>query len=156
MLFQFFDDWQVRPVAPYHAMRLLTREWAQPGGRVHSVFAAAGDLRDAKKRPLVTAYAVRRPDGRLSVLVLNKDPHRSLTVRLVTAAGGRTRALGGDLDLYQYSGKQFVWYFEPALRGHGYPKRNEPPEHHTLDAAQGAVVTLPPYSITVVRTHDRV
>jgi hypothetical protein len=155
MLFQFFDDWQIRPVAAYHAMRLLTQEWAQPGGGAHSVFAAAGDLRDDKQRPLVTAYAVRRPDGRLSVLVLNKDPHRSLSVRLVTSTGGRARALVGDLDVYQYSGKQFVWHFEPGLRGHGYPKRNEPPEHYTEDAGGGAVVTLPPYSITVVRTHDR-
>jgi hypothetical protein len=155
MLFQFFDDWQIRPVAPYNAMRMLTQEWAQPGGGSHSVFAAAGDLRDTKRRPLVTAYAVRRPDGRLSVLVLNKDPRRSLTVRLVTSARGRTQALAGDLDLYQYSGKQFVWFVEPGLRDHGYPKRNEPPEYHTLDANRGAVVTLPPYSITVVRTQGR-
>src|SRR4029079_11178587 len=69
MLFQFFDDWQIRPGAPFYATSLLTHEWAQPGGGVHSVFAATSDLRNATKQPLVTAYAVRRPDGKMSVLV---------------------------------------------------------------------------------------
>jgi hypothetical protein len=154
MLFQFFDDWQIRPVAAYHAMRLLTREWARPGAGAHAVFAASSDLRDAKKRPLVTAYPVRRPDGKLATLLLNKDPARSLTVRLETTAGGTSLSLRGDLDVYQYSGEQFVWHTAPGVRNVGYPKRNEPPKQWELDADAGAVVTLPPYSITVVRTQD--
>ena len=146
MLFQFYNDWKIRPLVTFHAAQLVTRQWAQPGDGDHAIFAASSDLFDARSRPLVTAYATRRPDGRLAVLLLNKDPKRSLTVRVV--AGGRPLTV--PADVYQYSGEQWDWVSLHGKRNGGYPLRNDPPAHTRVDEAGS--ITLPPYSITVLRT----
>jgi hypothetical protein len=156
MLFQFFDDWQIRPVAAFHAVRMLNTQWAQPGTGRHEVFAAGSDLRNAKKQQLVTAYAVRRPDGRMAILLLNKDPRCSLTVNLRLARNAAARPLAGDLDIVQYSAEQYAWRSDKSRHNGGSPTRNDPPVEWELDSSAGAVVTLPPYSITVVRTQERV
>lgn len=150
MLFQNYGDGQIRPVAAFYANQLVTTQWIQPGSGRHQVFTATSNGR--KGQPLVTAYALKRPDGRLSVMLFNKDPKRSITVRLETVTGGKRTVLPGNLDLFQYSGKQYVW--DPALGSHGqgFPKRDLPPEHKILDPDKGAVVTLPPMSISVVKT----
>jgi hypothetical protein len=60
------------PFAPYHALKML------------GIFARPGDqfIGTASDQPLITAYAVRRPDGDLSVLLLNKDPDNAHTVTI--------------------------------------------------------------------------
>ncbi|SBT41840.1 cellulose binding domain-containing protein [Micromonospora auratinigra] len=60
------------PFAPYHGlsmMSLLTRSGGQ--------FVRAGT-----DQPLVTAHAVRRPDGDLAVLLVNKDPANAYPVSI--------------------------------------------------------------------------
>lgn len=148
MLFQFYDDWQIRPMVTFHAAQLVTRQWAQPGGGDHAIFRASSDILDSAKRPLVTAYAARRPDGKLAVLLLNKDPKRTHTVRLV--AGGAD--LDAAADVYQYSGAQWQWVSQQGKGNGGYPLRNDPPAHTRVGSAE--VIVLPPYSITVVRTRS--
>jgi hypothetical protein len=150
MLFQFYDDFQIRPVAAFHAAQLVTRHWAQPGAGRHDVYTAACDLRTAGGDPSVTAYPVRRPDGRLSVLLFNKDPERALTVRLVRGGSGGGAPLPGRLDIRQYSGEQWDWTPEP--NGQGFPDLNDPPRRFTIESEGAATVTLPPYSISLVRT----
>ncbi|MFC7481160.1 hypothetical protein ACFQX7_15515 [Luedemannella flava] len=133
MLFQFYNDWKIRPMVTFHAAQLVTRQWAQPGDGDHAIYAASTDVGRT-----VTAYATRRPDGRLAVLLLNKDPERARTVRLV--AGGRP--LDVAADLYQYSGEQWDWVSQQGKRNGGYPLRNEPPVH--TEVASAAAVALPP------------
>ncbi|MEV0648533.1 cellulose binding domain-containing protein [Phytomonospora sp. NPDC050363] len=60
------------PFAPYFGLSMMDR-FARPGDR----FVAAGT-----SDPLVAAHAVRRPDGNLALLLLNKDPDnaRDITV----------------------------------------------------------------------------
>ena len=48
MLYQFYDDWQIRPMATLRAMRLVTREWAQPGDGDQRIYPATSDVLDAK------------------------------------------------------------------------------------------------------------
>lgn len=139
MLFQFVKDKPVRPMPTYHVAKMLNKHWAQPGTGRHTVHLASCDLKTA-----VTAYALRRPDGRLSVLVLNKDPRKAVTVRL----SRDQRHVAGDLDLFQYSPLQWNWVAHP--RGESYPDRDLPPFRTTVD--DGRPVVLPPYSVTVVRT----
>ncbi|WP_242546183.1 cellulose binding domain-containing protein [Amycolatopsis sp. MtRt-6] len=70
------------PFAPYYALKMLST-FARPGDQF--VRAGADD-------PLVSAHAVRRPNGDLAVLLLNKDPDQARTVTLdyagYTPAGG--------------------------------------------------------------------
>lgn len=150
MLFQSYDDGKTRPVAAFYASRLVTTQWIEPGSGRHQVFTATSSGRSGQ--PLVTAYALKRPDGRLSVMLFNKDPKRAITVRLETSTGGSRTVLPGRLDLQQYSGKQYIWEPAPASESHGSPKLNLPPEHQVLSRDKGAVVTLPPMSISVVKT----
>ncbi|GIG23598.1 alpha-L-arabinofuranosidase [Cellulomonas chitinilytica] len=60
------------PFAPYRGLQMLDR-LADPGDQL--VRVTTGD-------PLVTGHAVRRPDGKLSVLLLNKDPDNARTVSI--------------------------------------------------------------------------
>ena len=87
-------------------------------------------------------------------MLFNKDPERSVTVRLESDPGDGPHVLHGDLQLEQYSGQQYAWDPTPGDDSHGRPSKNEPPAVSTLTEAQGAVVTLPPYSISVVTAAD--
>ena len=77
MLFQFFDDWQIRPVAAFYAMRLLTHEWAQP--------AAAGTR---CSRPPATCGREEAERGH----GVRRAPTRRPAVRAVAEQGSRTGA----------------------------------------------------------------
>lgn len=142
MLLQFYDDHKIRPVAAFYAAQLVTKHWVQPGNETHQVLRARSDL-VARGHPQVTAYAVRRPDGRISLLLINKDPTKEARVTLVGS--------GGDLspvDMYQYSGDQYDWEPAGSNQNGGKPVKSLPPAQTTV---RGSQVTLPPQSLTVVQ-----
>ncbi|MBB5113881.1 cellulose binding domain-containing protein [Micromonospora echinospora] len=60
------------PFAPYHAMSMMNL-FARPGDQL---------VRAGTDQPLVAAHAVRRPDGTVAVLLLNKDPDTAYPVAL--------------------------------------------------------------------------
>jgi hypothetical protein len=148
MLFQNVAGRPVRPMPTFHAAQLVNRHWAQPGTGRHTVYLASCSLKIKGNYPQVTAYALRRPDGKLSVLLLNKDPRRPVTVRLARRSHGAQRPVTGDLDLFQYSPLQWTWVAHPG--GQGYPDLDLPPFQTRVD--EGRAVVLPPYSVSVVRT----
>jgi len=135
--------------AAFSAMRLVTGQWAGGGHRIRRVFPAASDVRDPAGLALVTAYAVGRPDGRLAVLLINKDPRRAVRVR-VTVRSARTQTLlAGPLDAYTLSSRQYRWHARgPA----GYPAPDLPAAHAVVRDRRADVVRLPPFSLTVIRT----
>jgi len=140
------------PVATYYAARMVTRDWVQPSGGVHEIFPAKADIGNPGGEDLVTAYALRRPDKRWSVLLINKDPATSYEIRLRFDKAGKETATqpAGPYDVYQFSSKEYVWH---ANGPRGFPSRSQPPSHQVIqpaDAARGFL--LPPYSLTVVRS----
>ncbi len=60
------------PFAPYHALKMLSH-FVRPGDQL--IRAGSGD-------PSVRAHAARRPNGDLSVLLLNSDPDNARTVSI--------------------------------------------------------------------------
>ena len=131
------------PLATYYAAQLLTQEWVQPGTRrPQAIFPASCDL-----RPLVTSYAVHRPDGRWALMLINKDPRRSHTVRVRfrSAAARAVSSWQGPVDVSQYSSAQYVWR---ADKERGHPTRDLPPSHFRVPSG---ALRLPAYSLTVVR-----
>jgi hypothetical protein len=134
---------RLSPVAAYWGTRLLTRSWAQPGADPNEMLATS-----ATGGAPVAAYALRRPDRRLAVLLLNKDPRSRHAVKVELSAGGRRGPLTGPLTIEQLSSAQYLWQAAGEL---GYPRRDRPPAHRLLDAAP-AELALPPLSITVLRT----
>lgn len=149
MLFQFYDEWKIRPVAAFQAARLVNEHWLEAGTGRHTMYSTTSDVRNAKGQALVTAYSVRRPDGRLGVLLFNKDPKRAFTVRLVQHDGGDSRPLKGNLELDQYSAAQYQWNPSRGRGNGGHPEPNDPPVSITIGADRHATITLPPYSISV-------
>ena len=135
------------PVAAYWGMRLLTRSWVQPGKKANVMVATS-----ATGMAPVAAYALRRPDGRLSILLINKDPRRARPVALDLSGDGSSQALTGPVTLEQLSSARYIWH--PAGE-QGYARPDLPPARSTFDAGPGTVLTLPSLSITVLRTEPR-
>ncbi|MEO3810220.1 cellulose binding domain-containing protein [Sphaerisporangium sp. B11E5] len=105
------------PFAPYHALDMM------------SVFARPGDqlVRAAATDPLVSAHAVRRADGEVAVLLVNKDPDASREVALDYA--GFAPAAGAPV----------VHSFTNGAAG-----------VTSAPAGTATAQTLPPYSLTTV------
>lgn len=128
----------VVPVASYHAMRLFSREWMNPTGGHHAILPV--HRHGEGGRSLLSTFALGRPDGSRSLLLINKDPATPLTLR--------TRGLGnGTLRLAVYSASEYQWH--PA-GARGNPARNLPPS--VQDVPSGQAVTIPPWSIAVLRS----
>ena len=137
------------PVAAYYGAQLLTQQWAQPGDGEHQLYAADSDIRNPQRQQIVTAYATRRPDGKWALLLLNKDPQRSATIK-IRFQDANTKAihpLTGPLTLFQYSSEQYVWHPHGKT---GYARPNVSPAQSTLPE-NTRTLSLPPYSISVVR-----
>jgi len=126
------------PTAALWSARLLTQTWTQPGDGVHRLLATA-----VSPAAPVSAYAVRRPDGRLAVLLVNRDPHRPYSVSL---QGGPLA--GEPLATATLSHADYVWH--PGGPG-GYPRPDAPPVRSTVSA--GASVPLPPLALVVAAGH---
>src|SRR5260370_8158994 len=71
-----------QPLAQFFVAQLINLEWAQPGGGEHQVYPAKSDIDDGTGRELVTAYALKRPDGEWSLLVVNRDQENAHPVRI--------------------------------------------------------------------------
>ncbi len=148
MILQGDENRQARYRLPaYYGAALLAKEWAQPGSGAHGLYRVSCDIRNAQGQPLVTAYAVRRPDRQWSVLLLNKDPRRAWPVRVQFAREGAAPTFTGPVDLFQYGPAQYAWH---AAKDEGHPLRSLPPVRRRL-AAPPERVTLPPYSLTLLR-----
>jgi hypothetical protein len=145
MLFELNERGSYR-MPTYYGARLTTQQWAQPGDGVHELYAVTAD--DAQ----IMAYAVHRPDGLWSLMILNKDPNRTraVTVKFHNEASDSDSEFEGPIDVYQYSRKQYELSTDTL---EPYPIRDQPPEHQTFTGNSPLVIQLPSYSLTVVRGH---
>ena len=138
--------------ATYFGARLVTQEWLKPGDEVHEIYPASSDVRNAKSEELITAYAVHRPDGLWSLLLINKDPKRAFSTNLIfrNTVSGAAAGFHGPLDLYQYSSQQYLLGGSPD---NPYPIRAEEPDHKVIQSSnpKRMQISLPPYSLTVIR-----
>ena len=126
-----------------------TQEWVQPGNGDHRVFPAASDVVDPAGHVLVTAYALERPDGQWSLLVVNKDQENAHPVRI--SFGGREgaeRAFAGPVTVTTFGAAQYQWH---ARGRDGRADPDGPAARSTVAATQGTVFDLPKASITVIR-----
>ena len=136
----------------YFASRLINLEWVKHGAGVHRLFPSSADLRDDAGRELITSYAVKRPDGEWSVMLMNKDPTNAHAVNIEFAGGvGQQSAhFSGRVTMMTFGVEQYRWHPEGA-KSHADP--DGPPVTSALDLAPGATFTLPRASVTVLRGH---
>ena len=131
----------------YYGAELTMREWLQPSGGSHGIYQCRVGTGNKSGNLMISAYAVRRPDGQWSLMLINKDPRNVWSIHLRANNEGRDEsAFIGEVDSYQFSAVQYKW--DPIL---GHPVKSDPPEHAKIDAGQTNHFNLPPYSLTVFR-----
>ncbi len=151
MLFSMDDDGHItHRFATYFGARMLTQDWAGPADEWHELFPATTTAKNRKGEELITAYALLRPDGRWSLLLINKDPERAydILVRFRNSKNGSFSGFNGSIDLFQFSGVQYQLNSD---LNNPYPIKAEPPEHRVVDNSGSKTIELPTYSLTVVR-----
>jgi len=136
--------------SPYFAAHMINLEWVQHHSGVHYMFPAATDIKDTDGNVLVTSYAVRRPDGNWSLMLVNRDENTPHTVRVVfeDAKNKRKEAFSGPVTHVTFGSEQYVWINDG-------PESHADPDHSPVatPVAGGpqATFTLPKASITVLR-----
>jgi len=150
-LFMVDDQYQVRqPTSQFFAAQLLTQEWSQPGNAEHQLYPAVSDVKDSAGHVLVTAYALHRPDGQWSLMLINKDYDQPHQVRIVfhDLEPGREASFAGQVRMVTFGKEQYQWH---SNRKKGYADPDGPPKTSTLQAVQDTKYELPAASVTVLR-----
>jgi hypothetical protein len=138
-----------QPVSQFFASQLINREWVEPGPGLHEVYPARSDIEDPAGHALVTAYALRRPDGQWALMLVNKDQDTAHAVSIAfddATSGERTFA--GPVDVVTFGSEQYRWHPEA---GGGRAEPDGPPARSTVTADARTVFTLPRASISVIR-----
>jgi hypothetical protein len=149
MLYEADDDGRARwPMPTYFAERMMLEDWGAPADQPHRLFAAHATLKDESGQPYVTAYPLQAPDGRWSVMLVNRDQFRAhaTPIAVRTAGGGVTPlGAGGEVSVVQYSAAQYTW----LDRGEASrPLKDLPPARFRVTGGQSLL--LPAMSLTVV------
>jgi F5/8 type C domain len=109
-MFTVHPDFSInQPLAQFFVSQLINHEWLQADG-VNHLFAASSDVSDSAGHTLVTAYAVQRPDGQWSVMLVNNDQANSHRVRVEFSSGSSaSRHFSGAVDESVFGSAQYHW-----------------------------------------------
>ena len=110
-MFTVDSDYKIQqPLAQLFVAQLINLEWAQPGGGEHQVYSAKSDVEDGAGHELVTAYALRRPDGKWSLLVVNRDQQNAHRVRITFRGdAGTVTGFAGPVEIATFGSDQYRW-----------------------------------------------
>ena len=150
-MFTVDKDFQIQqPTSQFFASQLINLEWVQPGGSEHRLFQAAGDVEDPAGHSLVTAYAVLRPDGQWSLLVVNRDQWNAHKVRISfhDSKDKSDRSFSGPVVVKTFGREQYQWH--PDAKG-GFAEPDGPVASTTVIASSDTLFDLPAASMSVIR-----
>jgi hypothetical protein len=151
----------------YIGAQVITKEWVQPVDAIHKLYKVASEVKDKDGNILVTAYAVERPDGQWSVMLINKDQDNGHSVNLSFARGpGGVRRFSGTVDRVVFGTAEYQFHPDPVttppadagrggrgrggVTGHADP--DGPPSKSTVaSAGPETQYQLPKASIIVLR-----
>ena len=135
--------------SPYFAAHMINLEWVQHRAGVHAMFKSSADIKDSEGNTLVTTYAVHRPDGNWSLMLVNRDETSPHSVRVIFDDGkNKNASFTGPVTWVTFGSEQYVW-INDGLNSHADP--DNPPAATTVTANSGTIFTLPKASITVLR-----
>jgi len=156
-----------QPLAQFFVAQLINLEWAQPGNGDHQVYSAKSDVEDGAGRELVTAYALKRPDGEWSLMVVNRDQENGHRVRVVFDGDSKlVGGFGGPVEIATFGSAQYKWnpprtrFMAHAEQAAGrtivaYTNGTADPDgpiaRSKLDAMKDTVYDLPAASVVVIR-----
>lgn len=134
----------------YFAAQVLTQQWAEPVDATHYIYSASTSLPGVSGPPLITSYALMRPDGQYAVMLINKDqtnPH-AVTVTFHDSATNSNRHFAGNVTEVSFGAGQYIWRPNGAL---GFATPDGPLATSVVKGGTQAVYTLEPSSINVLR-----
>ena len=139
---------QLNRLSGYYAAQLITKEWMQPTNDTHEIFPVTIKQKKATASPVISVYAVRRPDKQWALLAINKHPNRTARLNVQFNFPNARQPVGfvGEVELIQFSREQYAWRDDGP---NGHPIRSLSPARFTGKASP--FYDLPPYSLTVLR-----
>ena len=165
------EDYDIQGyTSPYFAAHMINLEWVQHRAGVHHMFPSAidlkgvdlkgvdpkgvdpksNDIKDAEGNVLVTSYAVHRPDGNWSLMLVNRDETNPHTVRVQfeDSKGKQSESFSGPVTFVTFGSEQYVW-INDGPNSHAGP--DHAPVAITVAGSPQTTFTLPQASITVLR-----
>ncbi|MGA9392560.1 MAG: discoidin domain-containing protein [Candidatus Sulfotelmatobacter sp.] len=169
-MFTIDANYQIQqPLAQFFVAQLINLEWVQPDGSDHQVFAAKSDVQDGAGHALVTAYAVKRPDGTWAVMAVNRDQQNAHKVRIrFDGLANRASTFSGQVEISTFGSGQYQWHpgqtrfmahaesaAQPTIVTNikGWADPDGPILHATQNATNDAMYDLPAASVVVIRGH---
>jgi len=150
-MFTVDAEYQIQQrTSQFFASQLLNLDWVQPGEGVHHVFPASSDVQDPAGHVLVTSYALRRPDGQWSLLLVNKDQENAHAIRVAfrDSKAATQSVFAGPVAAVSFGSEQYQWH-PTETAGRADP--DGPPLRSTLAGGADATYMLPKASVTVLR-----
>jgi hypothetical protein len=156
-----------QPLAQFFVAQLINLDWVQHDGGEHQVFPAKSDIDDGAGHELITTYAVKRPDGEWSLMLVNRDQEAGHKVRIAFQDGsGEAKTFSGPVEIATFGSAQYQWH--PArtrLESHaehpaettvapytkGWADPDGPIVRSKMNAGKDATYELPAASVTVIR-----
>jgi hypothetical protein len=131
----------------YWAAHMINLEWIAHRSGVHQMFPSSADVKDSDGNELVRTYAIHRPDGNWSLMLVNRDPSKEHSVRVVFGTSTQTGSFVDPVAFVTFGADQYVWSND------GRADPDGPPAGRTVPAGAKAIYRLPKSSITVLRGH---
>jgi hypothetical protein len=150
-MFTVDKDYQIQqPNAQYFGSQMITLEWVQPGSGEHLIYPASSDIKDGAGHVLVTAYALQRPDGDWSLMLVNKDQENPHQVRIAfeNAENKKDSYFSGAVSMVTFGSEQYQWHSNVK---DGMADPDGPAARSTLKGTADSTYTLPKSSVTVLR-----
>jgi hypothetical protein len=150
-MFTVNADYEIQQqTSQYFSSQLINLEWVQPGNGEHRVFPVTSDIHDGAGNLLVTAYALQRPDGEWSLMVVNKDQENSHRVHITfeDRNGGRDSHFEGPVNAITFGTEQYRWHSN--VNG-GTADPDGPAARSMITADAMTTYSLPKASVTVIR-----
>lgn len=133
--------------AAFHITQMITQYWAQPGDSLLEIYPSDCNIRNRKDQSPIAAYSIRTPSGKWSVMVINKEAHKTFNVDIkIENTSDKKIIFWKPTHFIQYSNEQYKW---KADGSNGHPVRSLPPSFKKIDRSSD--ISLPPFSLTVIK-----
>jgi F5/8 type C domain-containing protein len=167
-MFAVDANYQIQqPLAQFFVAQLINLEWAQPEGGDHQVFTAKSDVQDGADHELVTAYAVKRPDGSWAVMMVNRDQQNAHRLRIAfEGPADKESNFIGPVEVSTFGSGQYQWHpAQTRFMAHaeagaehtivatskGWADPDGPIVHSKVSAEKDTWYELPAASVVVIR-----
>src|SRR6266404_5297344 len=136
--------------SPYYAAHMINLEWVQHRSGVHHMFPSSSDIKDDEGDVLVTSYAVLRPDGNWSLMLVNRDENNPHTIRVAfeDSANKNEASFSGPVRFVTFGSAQYVWINDGP---NSHPDPDNPPTATAVPSSSQTTFTLPKASVSVLR-----